>query len=77
MSMKKKAMIGITLTRSPIGRSYKQKNIVRGLGLKKLHQTVIRQDTPEIRGMVAKIPHLVVVEESPDKLGDSSTRVEK
>jgi len=77
LSMKKKAMIGITLTRSPIGRSYKQKNIVRGLGLKKLHQTVIRQDTPEIRGMVAKIPHLVVVEESPDKLGDSSTRVEK
>ncbi|MCI0529599.1 MAG: 50S ribosomal protein L30 [Nitrospira sp.] len=75
--MKKKAMMGITLTRSPIGRSYKQKHIVRGLGLKKLHQTVIRLDTPEIRGMVAKISHLVVVEESPDKPGDSSTRVEK
>jgi large subunit ribosomal protein L30 len=61
--MKKKNMIGITLTRSPIGRPYRQKHIVRGLGLKKLNQTVIRQDTPEIRGMVAKIPHLVVVEE--------------
>jgi large subunit ribosomal protein L30 len=73
--MKKKTMIAITLTRSPIGRSYKQKHIVRGLGLKKLHQTVIRQDTPEIRGMVAKIPHLVVVEGFPGKLGDSSTRV--
>jgi large subunit ribosomal protein L30 len=75
--MKKKAMIGITLTKSPIGRSYKQKYIVRGLGLKKLHQRVIRQDTPEIRGMVAKIPHLVVVEESPGKLGDSPARMEK
>ncbi len=75
--MKTKSMIGITLTRSPIGRSYKQKDIVRGLGLKKLNQTVIRKDTPEIRGMIAKIPHLVVVEESLGKLGDSSTRVEK
>jgi large subunit ribosomal protein L30 len=65
--MKTKSMIGITLTRSPIGRSYKQKDIVRGLGLKKLHQTVIRKDTPEIRGMVAKIPHLVVVQEMQNK----------
>jgi large subunit ribosomal protein L30 len=60
-------MIGITLTRSPIGRSYKQKDIVRGLGLKKLNQTVIRKDTPEIRGMVAKILHLVVVQEMQKK----------
>jgi large subunit ribosomal protein L30 len=58
-----KSMIGITLTRSPIGRSYRQKDIVRGLGLRKLHQTVIRQDTPEIRGMIAKIPHLIEVKE--------------
>ena len=65
--MKTKSMIGITLTRSPIGRSYKQKDIVRGLGLKKLNQTVIRKDTPEIRGMVAKIPHLVVVQEMQKK----------
>ena len=65
--MKTKSMIGITLTRSPIGRSYKQKDIVRGLGLKKLNQTVIRKDTPEIRGMVAKILHLVVVQEMQKK----------
>jgi len=65
--MKTKSMIGITLTRSPIGRSYKQKDIVRGLGLKKLNQMVIRKDTPEIRGMVAKIPHLVVVQEMQKK----------
>lgn len=56
-----KSMIGITLTRSPIGRSYRQKDIVLGLGLRKLHQTVIRQDTPEIRGMIAKITHLIEV----------------
>ena len=63
MAKKTKSMIGITLTRSPIGRPYRQKDIVRGLGLRKLHQTVIRQDTPEIRGMIAKIPHLIEVRE--------------
>ena len=65
--MKTKPVIAITLTRSPIGRSYQQKHIVRGLGLRKLHQTVIRLDTPEIRGMVGKIPHLVVVREVQDE----------
>ena len=59
-----KSALAITLTRSPIGRSYLQKRIVRGLGLRRLHQTVIREDTPQIRGMVKKIPHLVVVQES-------------
>jgi len=63
MAKKTKPMIGITLTQSPIGRSYRQKDIVRGLGLKKLYQTVVRQDTPEIRGMIAKIPHLIEVRE--------------
>jgi large subunit ribosomal protein L30 len=63
MAKGEKSMIGITLIRSPIGRSYRQKDIVRGLGLRKLHQTVIRLDTPEIRGMIAKIPHLLEVRE--------------
>lgn len=58
-----KSALAITLARSPIGRSYLQKRIVRGLGLKRVHQTVIREDTPQVRGMVKKIPHLVVVRE--------------
>ncbi|HXK62567.1 MAG TPA: 50S ribosomal protein L30 [Acidobacteriota bacterium] len=54
----------ITYYRSAIGRSYRQKAIVKGLGFTKLNQVVERPDTPEIRGMVAKISHLVkIVEE--------------
>ena len=52
----------ITLRRSPIGRPEKKEKVLRGLGLKKLHQTVIRGDTREIRGMVNKVIHMVDVE---------------
>jgi large subunit ribosomal protein L30 len=52
----------ITLRRSPIGRPEKQEKVLRSLGLKKLHQTVIRHDTREIRGMVNKVIHMVDVE---------------
>lgn len=45
--------------RSAIGRSWRQKLIVRGLGFTKLRQVRVRPDTPGIRGMVAKVPHLV------------------
>ncbi len=45
--------------RSAIGRTWRQKLIVRGLGFTKLNQVVERPDNPGIRGMVAKIPHLV------------------
>ena len=55
--------IRIQLVRSPIGRPEKQKRIVRSLGLKKMNQVVERPDTPEFRGMVAKIPHLLAVVE--------------
>ena len=57
-------VIRIKYIRSSIGRTQHQKNIVRGLGLKKLNQVVERPDTPEIRGMVLKIPHLVKIVES-------------
>ena len=53
----------ITLVKSPIGYSERQKRTVRALGLRKLHQTVEHQDTPVIRGMITKIQHLVQVEE--------------
>lgn len=57
--------IRIRYVRSAIGRSKRQKLVVQGLGLRKLNQVVERPDTPQIRGMVAKIPHLVqIVEEN-------------
>lgn len=65
MPRKKKAqsMLKITLVRSPIGRQKSQKATVQALGIRKLHQTVEKEDTPEIRGMINKVSHLVVVEE--------------
>jgi len=53
----------ITLVRSGIARPGKHKVILIGLGLKKLNKAVIRLDTPEIRGMINKVSHLVQVEE--------------
>ena len=53
----------ITLTKSPIGYSYKQKRTVQALGLRRMHQTVERKDTAIIRGMVNRVRHLVTVEE--------------
>ena len=54
----------ITLLRSKIGIKPKQRGTLRALGLRKINQTVEHPDRPEIRGMVAKVPHLVKVEES-------------
>ncbi len=51
--------------RSAIGRTWRQKQIVRGLGFTKLNQVVERPDNPAIRGMVTKIPHLVRIVASP------------
>jgi len=53
----------ITLVRSGIARPGKHKVILTGLGLKKLNKSVVRQDTPEIRGMINKVSHLLKVEE--------------
>jgi len=60
---KKEKVLQITLVRSPIGYSQRQKNTVRALGLKRINQTVEQEDTPVIRGMIAKVNHLVEVEE--------------
>ena len=56
-------MIKITLTKSTIGASTKQRKVVEALGLRKMHQTVEMADTPQTRGAVAKVSHLVTVEE--------------
>ncbi|QOR34595.1 50S ribosomal protein L30 [Clostridium sp. 'deep sea'] len=53
----------ITLKRSLIGNIQKQKDTVKALGLKKIRQSVIHNDTPQIRGMIHKVAHLVTVEE--------------
>lgn len=53
------AKLRITWKRSSIGRPEVQKRTVRALGLKKLNQTVEHEDTPQIRGMVNKVSHLV------------------
>jgi large subunit ribosomal protein L30 len=55
--------IKVTLVRSPIGFPEPQKATVRALGLSRLHQTVEHQDTPEVRGMLAKVIHMLRVEE--------------
>ena len=57
-------MLKIKMVRSEIGRPEKQRKILRGMGLNKLNRCVILVDTPQTRGMVNKVIHLVSVEES-------------
>jgi large subunit ribosomal protein L30 len=57
------AEIKITLIRSPIGRPASQRAILHGLGLNKVNKSVVLTNTPEIKGMVKKVSHLLKVEE--------------
>jgi large subunit ribosomal protein L30 len=57
-------ILKIKMVKSEIGRPEKQRKILRGLGLNKLNNTVTLSDTPQIRGMINKVVHLVSVEES-------------
>lgn len=60
-----KKTIKVEQYKSPIGYSKKQREVLRSLGLRRIRHVVERQDTPAIRGMVAKISHLVrIVEEA-------------
>lgn len=56
-------MLEITLKKSLIGRNEKQRANVKALGLKKIGQTVLRKDIPEIRGMIKKVDFLLDVKE--------------
>ncbi len=58
-----KKTIKVTQTGSPIGRPESQRATLIGLGLNKMGKTVELEDTPSIRGMIRKVPHLVKVEE--------------
>ncbi|MBU8933090.1 MAG: 50S ribosomal protein L30 [candidate division Zixibacteria bacterium] len=57
------AKLKITQIRSTIDRIEPQKRTIKALGLGKLHRTVVHNDTPQIRGMVQAVLHLVTVEE--------------
>jgi large subunit ribosomal protein L30 len=67
MSSKKKQpvvrSIRITLTKSPIGYKPDQRATVAALGLRKINTSVVHKETPQIRGMVNKVSHLVTVDE--------------
>ncbi|MBT3241081.1 MAG: 50S ribosomal protein L30 [Chloroflexi bacterium] len=60
---KKKKEIKITLVKSPIGYNERQKGTVKALGLRKMNQTVTHVDSDVIRGMIAKVSHMLKVEE--------------
>ena len=53
----------VTQTRSGIGGTFNQRQTLRSLGLKRISDTVVKEDRPEIRGMLQTVRHLIVVEE--------------
>ena len=55
--------VTITLVRSHIGTQAKHKAVLLGLGLNRLNKTVTLKDTPEVRGMIRKVSHMLKVEE--------------
>jgi large subunit ribosomal protein L30 len=61
--MAEKATVIVTQIGSPIGRREDQRQTLIGLGLNKLHRTRELEDTPAVRGMIAKVKHLVRIEE--------------
>jgi len=56
----------VTYTKSSIGYSGRQKDTVKSLGLRRMHDSVVLPDTPTVRGMIATVAHLVRVEEVSD-----------
>jgi large subunit ribosomal protein L30 len=62
-SQKKAKTLKVKMIGSVIGCPEKQRATVRGLGLRRLHQVVEREDTPMVRGMVKKVPHLATIVE--------------
>lgn len=61
MAKKKQKMIRICQVRSAVGRPRTQREVLRSLGLRRIRHVVERPDTPAVRGMVAKIPHLAEI----------------
>ena len=63
MARKKRDKLELTLVRSPIGYSKRQKATLKALGLKKVNQTVTHLDNDVLRGMIDKVSHLICVDE--------------
>lgn len=63
MAKTKTKTVKVTLRTSPIGEKPKVRATVEGLGLRRIRQTVEHVDSPSLRGMLAKVEHLVEVEE--------------
>ncbi len=63
MSEQSGKMLKVTLVKSPIGYNRKQKATIKSLGLRRMGRSVMIGDAPQIRGMIAKVSHLVEVEE--------------
>jgi large subunit ribosomal protein L30 len=61
--MSDQSKVRVTLVRSPIGYTEDQRATARALGLRKMHASVVHTATPQVRGMIKKIIHLVRVEE--------------
>ena len=61
---KENKKLTVTLVKSTAGRLVKQQRTVEALGLKKLHQSVVVEDTPAMRGMIRTVSHLVTVTEA-------------
>jgi large subunit ribosomal protein L30 len=57
------SVLRVTQVKSTIGTKPKQRGTMRALGLRRINHTVELPDRPEIRGMIARVPHLVAVEE--------------
>ncbi len=60
---KSQATVRLKWVRSAIASPVKHKKVIKGLGFTRLNQVIVREDTPSIRGMVKKVPHLVKVVE--------------
>jgi large subunit ribosomal protein L30 len=56
--------VRITLKRSPIGTPERHRLVLRGLGLRKIRQSVVRPDTPQVRGLIHKVGYLLEVQPS-------------
>ncbi len=56
--------VRITLKRSPIGTPQRHRLVLRGLGLRKIRQSVVRLDTPQVRGLIHKVGYLLEVQPS-------------
>jgi large subunit ribosomal protein L30 len=63
MAKKDQKKLKITQTRSLIGQKKNHKRTIEALGLKRIRHTVIKNDTPQIRGMINKVVHMVKFEE--------------